>query len=174
MTHTEAVALIQNGNIQAGQTWADVGAGSGRFTYALAELLGPEGQVYALDLQPSLEAGPVSEKLAKVESRQVDFREGISLSGLDGLLMANSLHYAPSAADALRKLLPSLKTGGLLIVVEYDTNQGNPWVPYPISRADFDSLAAKVGLHSVQELGRHPSRYGHNGMYAVQAVLKSL
>lgn len=49
MKTTEAASLIRKGIERPGGVWADLGAGSGTFTYALAELLGATGTVYAVD-----------------------------------------------------------------------------------------------------------------------------
>lgn len=43
------VTLIRGGVPEPGGVWADLGAGTGNFTWALAELLGPAGAIYALD-----------------------------------------------------------------------------------------------------------------------------
>ena len=49
MDHTEMVELIRAGVGGPGGTWADFGAGTGNFTWALAALLGPTATIYALD-----------------------------------------------------------------------------------------------------------------------------
>lgn len=41
MTHNSALELIRKGIMSTGETWAELGAGTGTFTYALAEALGP-------------------------------------------------------------------------------------------------------------------------------------
>ncbi len=49
MDHIEMVALIRGAIETPGETWADLGAGTGNFTRALRELLGPQGTIYAVD-----------------------------------------------------------------------------------------------------------------------------
>ena len=48
MDHADHVRLLRDG-VTEGGTWADLGAGTGAFTLALAELLGPGGEVIAVD-----------------------------------------------------------------------------------------------------------------------------
>ncbi|HYN87069.1 MAG TPA: methyltransferase domain-containing protein, partial [Ardenticatenaceae bacterium] len=43
------IALIRAGVLTPGGVWADLGAGTGNFTWARRELLGPEGTIYAVD-----------------------------------------------------------------------------------------------------------------------------
>ncbi|TMG59667.1 MAG: methyltransferase domain-containing protein, partial [Chloroflexi bacterium] len=49
MNHADLVALIKDGVGQPGGRWADLGAGEGNFTRALADLLGPEAHITAID-----------------------------------------------------------------------------------------------------------------------------
>lgn len=49
MNHQDHVRLLRKGVPTQGGTWADLGAGTGAFTLALADLLGPKAQIYAVD-----------------------------------------------------------------------------------------------------------------------------
>ena len=49
MDHADHVALIRAAVTETGGTWADIGAGEGAFTLALADLLGPGGRIVAVD-----------------------------------------------------------------------------------------------------------------------------
>ena len=88
-----------------------------------------------------------------------DFRTPLELPPLDGLLMANSLHYIPEPAPLLARLVAHLKPGGRFLLVEYDADRGNPWVPHPISFRAWEALAPSVGLTGVRLLDREPSRF---------------
>jgi len=52
-----------------------------------------------------------------------------------------------------------LRPGGRLIVVEYSTDRGNPWVPHPFSFETWKELAAEVGLEGTSLVATVPSRY---------------
>jgi len=58
-----------------------------------------------------------------------------------------------------------LKPGGRLIVVEYDADRGNPWVPYPFSFASWRRMAPENGFSPPELLGRYPSRW-LSGLYS--------
>ena len=49
MDHADHVNLLKPANVVMGGTWADFGAGSGAFTLALRELVGPHAEIYAVD-----------------------------------------------------------------------------------------------------------------------------
>lgn len=167
MTHAEAVALIQDGVPTSGGVWADLGAGSGVFTRALANLLGDGGLVHAVDRDArvlTLTQGPVPGG-ARIRPQRADFTRPLNLRDLDGLLMANALHFVEHQV-ILPLVLSYLKPRGLFVLVEYDLTTSNPWVPFPLSWARFCSLAPKVGLTEPLELGRRRSRFGHRDLYA--------
>jgi trans-aconitate methyltransferase len=147
--------------------WADLGCGSGLFTYALANLLPDGSHLYAIDQSPVALTPLPKPAQTKIEFRQVDFvTQALALSDLNGILMANSLHYVPDKPALLQKLLPCLRPAGCFVIVEYDTDVANPWVPYPIRYAALQELFASVGFSSVTQLGQRPSRYGRANMYA--------
>jgi ubiquinone/menaquinone biosynthesis C-methylase UbiE len=160
-----AVRLIEKGVAKnaARQAWADLGAGHGLFTKALATLLMPDCIIYAVDkVSDSLNA--IS--LDGVKKIHKDFiTEEIGLGPLDGVLMANSLHFIADKSAFLSSLKKNFKRSGRLILVEYDTDTANSWVPYPISYSAARRLAGDAGF-SVTKLGEEPSLYNRANLYS--------
>lgn len=170
MTHDEAVALIRPA-VAAGEAWAELGAGHGTFTKALADLTGPAGSLWASDRDPA--AVRTLERLAvpggaALRVARSDFTRSPELPVVDGVLMANALHFARDQEPVLRQLVDQLQPGGKVLLVEYDRSRETPWVPYPVPPARFRELAAAVGLETPEEVGRRASRY-HRAMYAAMA-----
>lgn len=174
MDHADHVRLLR-GAVEPGGSWADVGAGSGAFTLALADLLGPGGRIVAVDR----DGGALRQAVAAVESRfpgvtierlVTDFTRSLELSGLDGLVAANSLHFVPPDRQAavVAGLATCLRRGGIFVVVEYDADHGNPWVPHPFRYPTWERLAAEAGLTEARRLGRVPSRF-LDGIYSAAA-----
>ena len=168
MTHEEAVALLTPARITPGGHWADLGAGRGRFAWALAELLGPEGTVYALDkdaraLEGLQDSAPL-EPTAKVIPQRADFTEPLELSDLDGILLANSLHFVRNPRRVLPQVISRVRAGGLLVVIEYERRSANPWVPFPVPFDRLEWLTEKSGLPAPERVATRPSRY-HREMY---------
>ena len=155
LRHEELVGLIEGGVAGRGGRWADLGAGEGAFTLALAELIGPEGRVVAVDKDArALRAiGP------GVETRVADFTKPLDLHDLDGVVMANSLHFVPDKQPVLESVRAMLRPGGRLIVVEYGADRGNPWVPYPFSYGTWETMAARAGFKNTRLLKTVPSRW---------------
>ncbi len=173
MEVSEAADLI-TAAVTEGGTWADLGAGSGTFTRALASLLGAAGTVYAVDRSPSVRniARRGEGAGAAVLPIVADFSAPLDLPELDGILMANSLHFVEAGAQGrvVAQLSSNLKGGGAFALVEYDQRRGQPWVPYPVPPARFAELAKGAGLAVPRETGRRRSRYGPKDIYAAVAM----
>jgi len=161
----KARLLIGPGLEGAGGTWADLGCGDGIFTAALYSLLAPGSRIHAVDKsQRALQAltHNFAESYppdASPHTIQADFTRPLVLPPLDGLLMANSLHFVKEKVAVLSQLVPSLKRGGRLIVVEYNTSRGNYAVPYPVDETGYLALARQVGLRQVAILAKIPSSF---------------
>lgn len=165
MDHADHVALLLDA-VRPEETWADVGAGTGAFTLAIAELLGAGGRLIAVDrdrkaLAQNTEAMTGRYPRVAIESLVADFTGTLDLPPLDGLVAANSLHFVPrdQQVEAIRALASYLRPGGRFVVVEYDADQGNPWVPHPFTFASWERLASAAGLVGPRRLHRVPSGF---------------
>jgi ubiquinone/menaquinone biosynthesis C-methylase UbiE len=160
----KAVTLLQPGIPGPGGVWADIGCGDGIFTSALYTLVRPGGEICAVDRdQYALDAltrhFAASYPDAALRPICADFTRELKLPALDGMVMANSLHFVMDKASVLSRLIRLLKPGGRLIVVEYNANRGNPAVPYPLDDQNWLRLATQVGLREARILSRIPSSF---------------
>src|SRR5204863_7861950 len=91
-----------------------------------------------------------------VEYLNADFTQPLELPQLDGILMANSLHYVRQKEPLLRSLRSFLLPNGRLLIVEYNVDKGNYWVPYPLSYRSWEELAERSGFSNTQQLASVP------------------
>lgn len=164
MNHQDHVALLKKGISQPGGVWADFGSGDGAFTLALAELVGPTAEIYSIDKKKSSLRRQESAMRShfpqhKIHFLPADFTKPLDLPPLDGLIMANSLHFHKQKDPLLKQIIGYLKDGGRLILVEYDVDRGNMWVPHPLSFTTWQKTAARNGLQDTQLLETRPSRF---------------
>lgn len=161
MDHADHLRLLRDGVTKGGR-WADLGAGTGAFTLALAELLGRGGEVIAVDrdrgalreLEAALRPGG-----AEVRTLRADFTKPIEVPSLDGVVMANSLHFVRDKAPVLALVQRMIKPRGRLLLVEYDADKGNHWVPHPMSFETWRALADASGFSGTRKLTSVPSRF---------------
>ena len=168
MEQTVAIRLLEKGIEKTSRAvWADLGAGSGVFTKALATLLGESNMVYAVDKDEAALQFNLHRDLLNIKTITADFnKDELNLPPLDGILMANSLHYIKSKLSFVTKLKEMLKPQGRLVIVEYDTLAANTWVPYPIDFKSLTKLMGEAGFSSVIKLGEEPSRFRQGSIYS--------
>lgn len=164
MDHSDHVRLLLDALHGAGGRWADLGSGQGAFTLALADLLGPGGQIYSIDKDAGALARQekvMHARFPRVDVRyvQADFTRKLALPPLDGALMANSLHFVELKEPVLRLVHDALKPGGQIVLVEYNTDNGNLWVPFPLSFPTWRELAMQCGFVNTSKLAAAPSRF---------------
>ena len=170
MDHNDHVSLIQNGIptppivSQPAGVWAEFGSGDGAFTLALAECLGPGGRIYSVDKDGRAlrrQAERVQSRYPQVQltTLQADFTRPLDLPALDGALSANALHFLRDKTPALKQIYNLLKPGGRLIVVEYNVDRGNLWVPPPFSYPTWEKMARKAGFTHTELLATRPSSF---------------
>jgi SAM-dependent methyltransferase len=183
------IELIRPGVPRSSGMWADLGAGTGNFTWALRDLLAPTGTIYAIDrdgkaIQRQRELLEGAGAGAAVVPVQADFTRpldpalfpGRRLPQLDGVLMANALHFVRDQAATLGLVASYLRApsigqpGGRVLLVEYDLRDPIAWVPFPAPFERFRELAAGAGLSEAELVGRRVSPSSGVAMYAAVAV----
>jgi ubiquinone/menaquinone biosynthesis C-methylase UbiE len=162
-----AVSLIRDAVGRDTGTWADLGAGTGTFTHALAEILGPGSVIYAVDKDAralrALDSWRAT-SASQVVPVRADFTVTVDLPELrdallDGILLANALHFVRDARRVLAQLTQRVRIGGKIVVVEYDRRAASRWVPYPIPKSEWPELAKAAGLSNATVTATRPSTY---------------
>ena len=92
---------------------------------------------------------------------EADYTRWLELPPLDGIVMANALHFQRKRrkGDVLRLVHGCLRPGGRLLVVEYNTDRGSLWVPHPFSYETWERIAAEYGFSGTRQLSARPSRH---------------
>ena len=170
MKITEATALIRTPFIEWArpQSWCDLGSGSGTFTLALAHLLAPGSTIYAVDRDRRI-LEEIPDRRDGVEIRKIAGNlqdSSLRLPPVDGILMANTLHFIQEQQLFLRRLL---SVTARLLIVEYERSNPNPWGPYPVGFEKLRQLFAEAGVERVQKVATRPSLFGGT-MYSTRPL----
>jgi ubiquinone/menaquinone biosynthesis C-methylase UbiE len=136
--------------LETGKVVADVGAGKGELTFALAKEVGPKGRVFSTDIDPGRLRG-LREAVVAARLDNVTVVEGfVSETGLppdccDAIVLRRVYHHVtdPSAINA--SLLRSLRPGGVLAVIDFPP-------PFFFSRGSF-GVPAKAVIDEVTSEG---------------------
>jgi ubiquinone/menaquinone biosynthesis C-methylase UbiE len=173
-----AIKLISNPYLNKDSNipkiWADLGCGNGLFTKALATLLADGSTIYAIDKADTFTVGNSSSKnkTSIIFKRQDIEKEDLDLPSLNGILMANVLHYVKDKELFIEKLKRILKPEGSFLLVEYDTDVPvSHWVPFPVSFRAATQLFQQAGYKKIEKLGSQASLYQHSNLYS--AIIRS-
>jgi ubiquinone/menaquinone biosynthesis C-methylase UbiE len=159
-------ALLAAAEIKLGERVVDVGAGTGFWTLPLAKLVGPSGQVIAIDVEPimldELRALVEAEQLRNVAVVQSD-GETIPLAdqSVDMALLAFVLHEPPDPATFLRVVRRLLKPNGRLLLIDWQkrvTERGPP-VEHRIAQAQVQALLECAELEVTELSAPNPDVY---------------
>ena len=117
--------------IGEGSTVADLGAGGGWFTIRLARRVGPNGKVYAEDIQPqmihAIDGRVRGEGLHNVETvlgTALDPR--LPPGALDAALIVDAYHEIEQPITLLRNVAHALKPTGLIGIVDFTKEGSGP------------------------------------------------
>jgi ubiquinone/menaquinone biosynthesis C-methylase UbiE len=133
--------LLRELALAPGMTVADIGAGTGYYTWQLAKQVGPGGRVYAVDVQPEM-IRMLDSQMAKRGVRNVVSVLGsettvkLPPASVDLAIMVDVYHELAYPAEVLDSIVDALKPGGRVVFVEY--------------RAEDPSVAIKP-LHKMSE-----------------------
>jgi ubiquinone/menaquinone biosynthesis C-methylase UbiE len=110
--------------IAPGATIADIGAGGGYFTFHLADATGPEGTVYAVDVDPGmisyLGERARDEGYDNVETILAEAADpGLPRGGIDLVFLSNTYHHINDRTGYFRRLAADLRPGGRVAIVEF-------------------------------------------------------
>ena len=120
--------------VKPGDRIADIGCGSGYFTFRLATRVGNEGKVYAVDIDPDainkVKLRKEREKLQQIEpilSTSADPR----LPGeLDAVLIVDTYHEFREYDVMMQAVFQALKPGGRLVIIDGEAPAGRPRTEY--------------------------------------------
>jgi SAM-dependent methyltransferase len=165
----EAISLIQTDELirDTKSTWTDLGCGTGLFTRALASMLYSGSIVYAVDKNMSsfkINSFPNNIAIKTLESDFV--RDDLNLDNLDGILMANALHFVRNKKSFIEKMITYFRDAPVFLIVEYDTDLPNPWVPYPLSFITLRKLFKELEFSLVKKISEKKSRFRTGNLYS--------
>jgi FkbM family methyltransferase len=153
---------IENMGIQPDERIADIGAGSGYYTFRMARQV-PEGKVFAVDLQPEMLA-IMRRKIAREGIENVELVQGkemnpnLAENSVDLVIMVDVYHELSHPREVMQEIVQALKPDGRFVLLEYRTE--DPTVPikrlHKMSEAQAVKEMKAVGLRLRENIGNLP------------------
>lgn len=114
--------------VKKGETVADIGAGTGLFTFRLANIVGPEGRVYAVEIEDAL-LKVITERKEQnrfanvVPVKSSDTDPNLPPGSCDKLLIVSSYEFLSNPVAFMTKARQALKPGGTVAIVALDAEK---------------------------------------------------
>jgi len=119
-----ATAAWSRAGFRRGQTLIDLGCGPGWATLDLADLVGAEGRIHAIDRSrrflDALEHAAQARGRSWVTTHEQDLSSGaLPVQGADGLWARWVFAFVPGPRDLLERAVAAVKPGGAIVIHEY-------------------------------------------------------
>lgn len=148
-------AVVQALAIEPGNRVVDLGAGGGYFTWFLANAVGPEGLVYAVDIndtglamirKEALERGVTNIQLVKAQPRDSKLTDPVDL-----IFTCNTYHHMDDRPDYFASLVPYLRPGGRIAIIDFNPT-GWAWLfGHSTSKERVRAELEAAGYRLIQE-----------------------
>lgn len=162
--------ILKHLNLEEGMYIADFGAGSGYMTFQAADLVGPTGKVYALDVKKSVIehiANEIKERqLTNVKAVWTDLelvgKNPIPASTIDVVMIVNMLFQSTRHFEIMKEAKRVLKPAGRTLVIDWEKRSApfGPPVDERLNLDQFKEMTYNLGLNKVQEFEAGPYHFG--------------
>jgi ubiquinone/menaquinone biosynthesis C-methylase UbiE len=151
--------IVARLDLKPGQVVADIGAGPGIFSLALAKAVGPTGKVYAEDVDQAF-IDHIKQKLQEQHVTNVQPILGVftdpklPAADVDVAFFHDVLHHVEDRPGFLKALAPSVKAAGRIAIIEYDAVNG-PHKAAPalqVTKEQLDAWMADIGFKPIQRI----------------------
>ncbi|MDP2127975.1 MAG: class I SAM-dependent methyltransferase [Pseudohongiella sp.] len=153
-THEEMPdEVIANMSLKPDEVVADIGAGTGYFSFRMAQLL-PQGKVLATDIQPEMLAIMEQRKqetgITNVETLLGSIQDpGLPANSVDAVLLVDAYHEFSHPFEMMQGIVNALKPGGRLFLVEYRAEDDS--VPIrPLHKMSEEQVVMEMSVFGLQ------------------------
>ncbi|MDJ0987811.1 MAG: methyltransferase domain-containing protein [Desulfobacterales bacterium] len=155
----DTATFFQELDLKEDITFLDVACGRGAYTLAVADIIGNNGQIYAVDLWEEgigiLSEEAASKGIQNITTFVSDVAQHIPIEDdcVDACLMATVLHDLVADKidqQTLKEIVRVMKPGGTLVIVEFFKKQGPPGPPKPV-RLSPEEVDQMLTVHGFQQ-----------------------
>jgi ubiquinone/menaquinone biosynthesis C-methylase UbiE len=148
--------ILDEAAIKPGSSVLDFGCGPGSYLAPLAQLVGPSGRIYALDINPlAVQAADeiaARQRSGNLKTIQSDCATGLPEASMDVVLLYDVFHGLARPDDVLRELHRVLKPGGWLAFSDHH-----------MKGPEIVAAMTKTGLFALSKTGKHTFSFSRIG-----------
>ncbi len=151
--------VVEALQIRPGMRVADLGAGSGYFTFRLADAVGEEGRVFAVDVDDGM-LGHIAEEARRRDDDRVQtvtaaLDDPLIPEGVDLLFTANTYHHLDDRESYFRKAARYLRPGARVAIVDYEREKGGLFVRWLGHATSPETIRREMEAAGYRELAAH-------------------
>lgn len=152
--------------LRPGQKVADIGAGSGLLDGPLAKAVGPDGRVYAVEIDagffPEIRKRAAAAQVTNVETVLGKFTDpALPVKSIDVALFHDVIHHVADRAAYIKTLAGYLAPSGRIVVIDYEGGKG-PHREQPdleVTRAQLGGWMKDAGFAEIEDVKLFPDKY---------------
>lgn len=154
--HEKGAEIVKQAGPYGPGPWLELGSGIGNNTIPLSKKV---DTLIALDVSPR-DLLRLQQKSTLGYPLQADFRAlPFRMNCLEGIFTSFSIHFVEEHNLVFREAARILRSGGTLILVEYQTSESVPWIPFPLPQKRAYQLLQREGFSSLETLHETPRYY---------------
>lgn len=157
----ERESILHQLNLLPGMAVADIGAGTGLFTFPMAQAVGPQGQVYAVEISEGF-VKHLGDQVQERGTPQVEViccpedDSGLAPKSIDRAFLCDTYHHFTYPLTTTGSILRALRPKGQLLVVDFERIEGvsRDWILGHV-RANKETVRAEIqraGFHFLREI----------------------
>jgi predicted methyltransferase len=174
----EAGTVMDRSGIKPGMTVADIGAGEGYYTIRLSARVGKDGRVLAEDIVPEVRDA-LAQRVARERLDNVSVRLGepanpkLPDNSFDRVFMVHMYHEIQQPYEFLWRMRPSLRPGGLVVVVDANRATQNHGTPPALLKCEFGAVGyTLVAMQNMPSAGGYLAMFRAEGQRPDPAAIK--
>jgi predicted methyltransferase len=152
--------------LKSGETVADLGAGSGYFTLRFAQAVGPQGKVYAVDIDPEM-LDYIRQRARDSNVQNIQLVQALPHdpklppTSVDMIFICDTLHHISERSTYFPLLAKALRPGGRLVNIDFYKKPLplGPPLEMKIDKQEMIEEAKAAGFHVVQDFDFLPYQY---------------
>lgn len=161
--YSQRTKLVEAVGLHPGMAVADIGAGTGLFTWPFAEKVGPKGTVYAVEIAPAflkyIEEQAAHRGLGKVVKpvRSTQDSANLATGSVDVAFVCATYHHFEHPKKLLTSIHQALRPGGRLVVIDFDLRKDSSDFVRTHARAPKETYFGEIKSAGFSQLAVRPS-----------------